>query len=71
MKYLLLILLCSCASTEKLLLTKEKYIVRDIEAKRFGNKQLPRPKEWMAWSVGLFVFTGIIIYTKDGLNKQP
>lgn len=67
MRNLIFILLffCSCASTEKLLETKPKYQVRDIEAKRQSRKDPFKTRtQWKIISIGAFVFAALIVNTK-------
>lgn len=66
MRYLIIILLLSsCVSTEKLLETKPKYQVRDIEATRESRKHPFKTRtQWKITSIGLFIFTAIVITTK-------
>ena len=66
---IIVFILASCASTEKLLETKTKSEVAWIEQKRFERKQpLPNNKVWTILSVGTFAFVCIIHNTKDS-NK--
>lgn len=65
MKWLIILLIVSsCASTEKLLKTKTKNEVSVIEQKRFARKQLPRRNEYKVYVAAFFVGYCVIINMK-------
>jgi len=62
----LVIALCFTACTPKNYSSLPKYQQRDFHAKQFSNKQLPPPKEWSRWQLGLFTFASVVLLTKAG-----